>query len=151
MRIGQSLFPIHFQYLSETSDSFLQILNYLGGNLIGFRQVVKVGQAPVLYPKNVEIGFVAGDDFVVGELAPTALGMRLAPRFSTQVAVFWSVALNEICQILKCEWRILERVVNVGAVIVNPNVLGLHILAGWTVVKEPNIGFYTVGIENTRR
>ena len=59
-----------------------EIFDDVVGQYIGVRQIVQIGQAFVFQPEDIQAGFVAVDDFVIGELAPAAfrIGFRV-PRF----------------------------------------------------------------------
>lgn len=54
----------------KSSESGLQILSNLFRQLIRIREVVEVGEGIVFEPEDVKVGFVAGDDLLVGGFAP---------------------------------------------------------------------------------
>lgn len=55
-----------------------QVLDDLFCQFIGFRKIVEVGKALVLEPENIEAGFVTGEQFLIGVLAPAAIRMLVS-------------------------------------------------------------------------
>ena len=61
----------------KTIQSRLKIVNNLKGQLIRFGQIIQIGQALILQPKNIQTGFVACHDLINAEPAPAPLGIAL--------------------------------------------------------------------------
>ena len=83
---------------------------------IGVGQVGRILQRLVPQPEDVEVGFVAGDEFVVGEGFPAVDFFGFA-AFAT---VFGFVALDEIIKVTLGQTVLLEGFVDVGAVVKAP-------------------------------
>ena len=58
------------------------------------------------------------------------------------------VALDEVRQVLVAHRLLLERVVDVGAVVVVPDLLRPRVRAGFAVVEENHVGLDALGIEH---
>ena len=61
------------------------------------------------------------------------------------------IAADEILQVCICHGMLLEREMHVGTEIVDPDIMGLHLWAGWSLVKEEYVRFYAWLVENARR
>ena len=100
----------------------MQIVDDLLSKDIRIRQVVAVFQAAVFEPEDVEVQFVPFKDLVVGEAAPTAVGVLMlrpiAAAFGVWLARF--VEFDELVQVGAFEWIGLEREVLVGAEVLDP-------------------------------
>jgi hypothetical protein len=87
----------------EAFQRRLNILNNIGGQHVGVGQVVKIGQGFVFEPEDVEVGFVAGYDAGVAELAPAACGVVGGAGFVAVKPIFRVVTVNKILQVCKLE------------------------------------------------
>jgi len=95
------------------------------GEVFGVREVVEVGEPAVFEPEEVEAGFVASDDFGVGEFAPAAVGVFVSVLgFFAYVAVGRVVAGDEVGEVFKAQGFAFEGVMDVGAVVVVPDFFG---------------------------
>src|SRR5690606_35103700 len=114
----------------ELLQRSLQILYDLGGEHSRFRQVSAIFQAVVLQPEYVEARLVTGHDLVVAVLAPAAFGTCAVrggggtPSLLALATVIGVVASHEVLEVVVLEWVGLQRVLDVGAVVVEPHVLG---------------------------
>jgi hypothetical protein len=68
------------QNLAKTIEVRLQVLNDLFRQLVRLGQIVGIGKAFVPQPENIEAGFIAGDQIVIGVSAPI---WRPAPQQHT--------------------------------------------------------------------
>ncbi len=84
------------------------------------RQFIQIIEAVVLQPEDVEIGLVASNEFIVGEI-PEAIG------FCTIMSVFRIVADDEVLKIVKLERLGFEGKVFVGTEIIEPDAFGMHV------------------------
>ncbi len=71
------------------------------------------------------------------------------PGFFALVDILRAIALDKISQILKTHGLALERVMDIGAVIVKPHLFGPWLGTRWLVIKKQHIRLYTLGIKNT--
>jgi hypothetical protein len=62
-----------FEHLPKTSQPRLQVLNDLLRWSLGFRQVVQVGEAPILQPEDIQARLVPYHKFLIAEAAPVPL------------------------------------------------------------------------------
>jgi len=99
--------------LRKLRQSRFQILHDLRGNDVGRGKVIRVLQRLVAQPEDVQGGFVAGDEFLVGERAE-ALGL------GAFVAVGGVVGGDEVVEVGAGELAFFEREAVVGAEIVDP-------------------------------
>ena len=112
----------------------LQILDDLGGDHVGGGEIGGVFQAVVFEPEDVQAGFVALDQVVVGE-GVEALGLLAL------VAILGVVAGDEIVQVLAAQRVRLQREVLVGAEVVDPQLLGPGLFAGTRRSKNRTLAF----------
>lgn len=118
------------------------------GERIGLGQIVEIGHRGVLEPEHVEAGLVALQQLFPAEGAPAAIGCRFAPGFLAEVSVQRMVAVDEIAQVVVAHRFLFERVVDVGAVVVVPDLGGLRVRAGGAVVEEDHIRLDALGVED---
>lgn len=115
-------------------------------------EIIEVGEAVVFQPEEVEAGLVACGQLSVRELPPAAGGIFLGvPRFLPLVAVLRIVARDELGEIVEAERLPFQRVVDVGAVVVIPNLGRGGSFARGAVVEEEHVGLHAVGVEDARR
>ncbi|MNH21177.1 hypothetical protein D3C79_809740 [compost metagenome] len=82
-------------------------------------------------------------------LAPATFRVvSLVPGFLTIVAVLRVIAGDEILQILETQRLLLQRMMDVGAVVVDPDLSRPRFLAGRFVVEEQYIGLHALRVEN---
>ena len=92
----------HRRHGSEAVQAGFEVIDDLFREVRGFRQVVEVGEAVVLEPEEVQAGLVPGDEFFIGELPPTAVGVLLGvPRFLALEAVGGVVAGDELAEVFQ--------------------------------------------------
>src|SRR5881397_2571914 len=85
-----------------------QILDDLGGNDVGRREVVVGFQAFVFEPEDVEAGLIACEDLVELVRAPTAIRVLFGPGGAALVDVPSLVAGNELVEVGALEALRLE-------------------------------------------
>lgn len=86
----------------KTIQSRLKIVNNLKGQLIRFGQIIQIGQALILQPKNIQTGFVACHDLIKTVFTPAAFRIVLfVPGFLTLMTIERVITGNEFLQILK--------------------------------------------------
>lgn len=99
---------------SEAVEACFQIFDDFLGQFIGFGKVIQVGQAFVLKPKDIQAGFVAGNDLFIGVFAPPALRVLfLAPCLFPLVPVLGIETGDKVLQILKPEGFLFQGVVDI--------------------------------------
>ena len=125
----------------ETIQRGLQIFNDIRGQFVGIWQAVQIGQGLVLDPEDVQAGFVPIQDVLCAEPPPAAIGVGFRPGFRPFVAVFRVVAADEVIQIGIGYGMLLPCEMDVGAEIVNPDILRLPLWAGGSLVEEKHIRF----------
>ena len=125
--------------LVETIQCGLQILNDIRSQFVGIGQAVQIGHGLVLDPKDVQTGLVPLQDVLNGESAPATIGVGFRPGFRSFVAVFRVVAADEVLQIHIGHGMLLQDEVNVGAEIVNPDILCLPFRAGGALIEEKHV------------
>jgi hypothetical protein len=91
----------------------LQVLDNFGCQNSGVRQIGRIAQTVIPEPEDVEIGFIAFDQVLVGE-APEALS------FTPLVPIPGVVAANKVVQIAASKGIRLQGEVLVGAEIIDP-------------------------------
>ena len=122
------------------------------GEVGGFGQVIQIGQVFVLEPEDVEADLVARPEFLITVAAPTAFRcVLLVPRCLTLVPVLRVVTAGEIRQVLEAHRFLLQRVVNVGAVVVVPDLLRPGARAGLAVIEEDHISLNPLRVEHAGR
>ena len=67
------------------------------------------------------------------------------------MALAGAVAIDELAQVLKPEGAALQGMVDVGAVVVIPDLFGCSALVGGAVVEEEDVGLHSLSIEDARR
>ncbi len=103
----------------------------------------------VFEPEDVETGFISLDDVGVAVLAPASFRVAgFIPGGLSIVSILGVVAVDEVLEICQGEGPSLEGVVNISAVVVDPDVLGPGLGAGGVVVEEEDVGFDSVGVED---
>ena len=125
----------------ELFQGGFEALHDLGGEEGGSREVVAVFEGIVLEPEDVEVGFVAGDDLGVGEFLE-ALGFLALGDGSGVIDGF------EVVEVLVGEGIGLEGEVLVGAEVVDPEVFGPGLFAGFLALEEEDVGFDALGVED---
>ena len=140
------------EHLSKSVKSGFQILDDLLGKLVWLGQVVQIHQTLVLEPQDIEAGLVTGRQFLVAVAAPAALGsIPFVPGGLATLAIARVVALDEFRQVLVAHRLLFERVVDVGPVVVVPDLLRPRVRAGFPVVEENHVGLDALGIEHAGR
>ena len=107
---------------AKAGQAGFQVFYDLLRQLVGFRQIVEVGETLILQPEDIEAGFITGCQFLVG--VPTPAAFRVLPgipRCFSLVPILRVVAVDELGQMLKTERLLLQRVVDVGAVLLAPS------------------------------
>ena len=137
---------------AEVVQAGFDVFHDVFGEVGGLGQVVEIGEAFVLEPRQVETGFVAGDDVGVFIFAPATLGIFFGvPRFFARVTIGRIVAGDEFREILHAHGPTFEGVMDVGAVIVIPDFFGPRRFRGGLVVEEEHVRLDTVGVKDARR
>ena len=140
------------EHLAEALQACFEVFDDLFGEVVGLRQVVQVRQALVLEPENIEAGLVAHPDLLITVTAPASFGcVLLVPGRLALVPVLRVVAADEIRQVLIAHRLLLQRVVNIGAVVVVPDLLRPGIRAGFAVIEEDHIGLDPLRVEHAGR
>lgn len=140
------------QHRPKTTQPRLQVLNDLLGQLIRLRQIIEVGETFVLEPEDIETGFITAHEFFVGIFTPAALRTLFPiPGRLPLVPVLCIVAIDELNQVLKTQRLLLQRVMDVGSVVVLPDFLRPRVLTGFPVIKEDHVRLDSVGVEDARR
>ena len=104
------------------------------------------------FGRSAEAGLFAGRQFLVAVAPPAALGrIPFVPGGLAPVAVARVVALDEVRQVLVAHRLLLERVVDVGAVVVVPDHLRSRVRAGFAVVEENHVSLDALGMEHAGR
>ena len=67
------------------------------------------------------------------------------------MAVLRVVALDEFGEMLEAQRLLFQRVVNVGAIVVIPDLLCPRVFAGLVVVEEDHVGFHALCVKNAGR
>jgi hypothetical protein len=133
---------------AEVLESGFKVFGDVFGEVFGIGEIVEVGKALVFEPGDVEAGFIAGDELGVGEPAPAAVGALFGvPGLFTGVAVGWLIARDEVGQVLEAHGVALEGVMDVGAVVVVPNLFGPGFFGGGLIIEEEDVGFNALGVE----
>ncbi|MGJ0485563.1 MAG: hypothetical protein ACR65R_13695 [Methylomicrobium sp.] len=87
----------HSRNFPKTSQPRFDIVDDLCRNIVRLGQIVEVGQRFILQPENIQAGFVAGQDLLIGKFAPAAFGVVLVVLgFGALMAVDWVIAGDEI-------------------------------------------------------
>lgn len=137
---------------AETRKASFDVFDDLLREVLWFWQVIQIREAVVFQPEKVEAGFVACGEFGVSEFPPAAFRILFRmPRFTSQMTVVAIVAADKVLKVLKTQRLSLQRVMNVGPVVVIPNLLGRDLFACRTVVKEEHVRFHAIGVEDARR
>jgi hypothetical protein len=108
-------------------------------------------EAIVLEPEDVEAGLVAAEQLLVGVGSPSTLGVGLGPQRLPLVAVLGAVAGDELVEVGPLQGVGLEREVDVGAEVVDPEGLRPGGGAGRLAVKEQDVGLDSLGVEDAGR
>lgn len=140
---------MRLQFL-EALQCALEIFDDIIGQHVGRGQAVQIGKGLVLDPEDIEAGFVPCKDVRDIEFAPAAIRVILAPRFGALVAILRVIAGDEIQQIGVLHRVLLQRKVDIGAEIIDPDRLRLHFGAGRTLVEENDVCLYTRLLEDAR-
>jgi len=131
----------------------LQIIGDLLSQNFRIWKVLAVFQRIVFEPEDVEVGFVAFDDLVVGEAAPATVGLLflgpIAAAFGSRV--FGFVERYELVEVGSLERVGFEGEVLVGAEVVDPQLLGPRFFLSWFVLQEQHVGFDALSVEDARR
>ena len=129
----------------------VKVLHDLGGQHFRIGQILTVLQRAVAEPQEVQVQLVALSQFVVLERPPTAALVLRAPRRLPHVALARPIAGHEVVEVRSPERLHLEREVLVGAQVVDPEPLGLRLLARGLGVEEQEVGLHPLGIEDPGR
>ena len=121
------------------------------GDHVGVGKIGGVFEGVVFEPEDVEAGFVAGDEFVVGVGTPAAVGFLVGPGGFASVPIRRVVAFHELVEVFALERIGLEREVFVGAEVVDPELLGPGRLTRGLLVEEEHVGFHALRIEEPGR
>ena len=101
--------------------------------------MIEIGQGFILHPENVQAGFVPLQDFLDRESSEAPVRVIRGPGLHAIVAVLGVIAADKVLQIGIGHRVLLECKVNVGSEIIYPDLLRLHLRAGWTLVEEQHI------------
>lgn len=118
------------------------------GQDVGLGEAFGVFQALVLDPEDVQVQLVPLGQFLVGVGAPAAFGGLLAPGPLALVAVGGVVAGHELVQVGTLQGLGLQGVVDVGAVVVDPEGFRPGLIAGRLSVEEEDVGLQGLGVED---
>ena len=129
----------------------MEVFDDVGGEGVGIREVIEVGEGLVLDPEIVKAGLVALEEELHGEAAPAAVRVVLGPGLLALIAVLRVIAAHEILQVGVAHGVLLEGEVDVGPEVVHPNLLRLHVRAGGFAVEEQHIGLDAGLVEDARR
>jgi hypothetical protein len=101
-----------------------------------------------LEPEEAEGALVAGDEFLVREGAPAALGVLFGPGGLALVPVLGVEALHELIDVGPFHPLGLEGEVLVGAQVVNPEFACPRLLGGGLAVEEEDVRLDPLGVED---
>ena len=87
----------------------MQIIDDFGGDNIGRRQAVRVGQAFVLNPEQIQAQLIVLQKLVIIEAAPAALGIGRVPCFGTLVHAARLIAGNELVEVATPDRLLFQR------------------------------------------
>ena len=135
--------------LPKAIQRALEIFDYLISEHIGRRQIIEIGKGFILYPKDIEAGFIARQDLGNIEFTPAAVGILLAPSFGALKAILRIVAGDEILQVRILHRILLQREVDIRAEIIDPHGLRLRIRACWALIEKDNVRLYAWFIKDT--
>lgn len=108
--------------------------------------------SPVLIRGDIETQLVAAHNLVDSEATPTSIGVVvLVVGLIALIDMAGPVAFKEVGKVRLGHWVLLQRVVNVRTIVVNPHLSGLHALAAGTVLEEYNVSLYARLVEDTSR
>lgn len=119
----------------------MQVFGDFGGDDFGGGEIGGVFEAVVFEPKDVEVGFVALDQVLVGERLE-AVGLFAL------VAIFRTVAGDEVVEVGALQRIGFQGEVLVGAEVVDPKRLGPGSFAGGLAVEEEDVGLDALGVED---
>ncbi len=121
----------------------LKVLDEVAGYVGGIGERVGIGEARVLDPGDVEAGAISGEDLFERELSPPSLEVLLKiPRSLSLVPVGRLIAGDEVGEVLISERGLLEGMVDIGTIVVDPDLSGPRLLGGGMVVEEEDIVRY---------
>ena len=114
-------------------------------------EVFCVFQRLVPQPKNVEIDLVPGHDIVQGVSSPATVGVFPVPGRYPFVTVSRIEASHKLVQVGAGEGVLLERVVDVGTVVVEPDLFCPGPFPTRLAVEEKDVGLNPLGIKDAGR
>ena len=118
-----------------------EAFNDLGGEFGGWGEVLGVFEAVVLEPEDVEVGFVAGHDFVVAEFLE-AFGFFALGDGSGLIDGF------KVVEVFVGQRVSLKGEVLVGAEVVDPEICRPGCFAGFLTCKEEDVRLHALGVED---
>ena len=145
---------LSYPLLIYLADQFFQSSHSLGdvGGLFldliqQFREGVILGSAVGLHPGDIQAGLVAGQDLLIGKLAPSAVGILCTVGFGAggQVTIF--IALDELVKMAFFQRISFAEGGHIGAQVIEPNLMSVTFVLK-TTGKEQNIGLDALSIEN---
>ena len=112
------------------------------------RKVIRVFEALVSQPEEVEADFVAAEDLFVGIGTPASLGSFRGPRCLAVVAVFGAVALDEFVEVGAGHPLGLEREVLVRSEVVDPDGFRPRFRRARLAVEEEDVRLHALRVED---
>ena len=129
----------------------LEVVGDLTGQYVGRGEVVGVLQALVLEPEDVEAHLVTGEELVVAEGPPAAVGVLLAPGRLPLRRLTRLVDRHKLVKIGPLERIGLLGEVHVRPQVVDPQLLRPGLLLGRLAVEKEDVRLHPLGVENPRR
>src|SRR5690606_9475188 len=108
-------------------------------------------EALISKPEDVEADLVVGEDLLVRERSPAAVGGLLRPCRLAPVAAVRAVALDELVEIGTAQALRLEREVLVRSQVVDPDGLRPRLLRAGLAVEEEDVRLHALGVEDAGR
>lgn len=136
------------QHTPKALQSGFQILDDVLRNIVRLRKVIQITQGFIPQPEDVQAGLIPLKDVVEGITPPPTIRVVLAPGFFPLVAFARFVALDEFLKVLVPEGISLQRMVDVGAVVVDPDRFRPGLCPAWAAIEEQDVGLHPVGVED---
>lgn len=145
---------LSYPLLIYLADQFFQSSHSFGdvGGLFldliqQFREGVILGSAVRLYPSYIQAGLVAGQDLLIGKLAPSAVGILCTVGFAADGQVAVLIALDKLVKMVFFQRVSFAEGGHIGAQVIEPNLTGVTFVLTATGEKQ-HIGFDALSIEN---
>jgi len=125
-----------------------EVFGDLDGDDIRVGEVGGIFLALVLEPKEVKAGLVAGGELFSGVGWPATGGVVIGPGRLASVTIVGIAAGNEIVELVGRQRIGFEGDVDIGAEVVDLELLGPGIGAGRLLIEEEDVGLDALGVED---